>query len=194
MKKFTLILCAMVILGVLGGAHYLVRMDRFQAFDGGTFVEIPKGTSTLRIGELLADAGVIRHPMLFALARITKPSGKPQAGEYQFTAAATPAEVFARIARGDVYLVELRVPEGSNVFDIAELVERAGLGSAGDFVEAAIRHEGFLFPSTYHFRRTANAEVVIRTMRAQFDKVWSELGAPKNLQPQVATLASLVET
>ena len=194
MKKFVLILLTLLTLGVLGGAHYLVRMARYRGFDGETFVEIPKGTSTLRIGELLADAGVISHPLLFPLARLTRPSAKPQAGEYQFTAAATPAEVFARLAKGDVYLVELRVPEGSNVFDIAELVQQAGLGRAEDFVKSALRHEGFLFPSTYHFRRNSSVETVTRTMRAQFDKVWAELGAPKDQQLKTATLASLVET
>ena len=130
MKKFALILFALLTLSILGGAHYLVRMARYRAFEGEAFVEIPKGTSTLRIGELLADAGVIRHPLLFPLARLTKPSAKPQAGEYQFTTAATPAEVFARLARGDVYLVELRVPEGSNVFDIARN-SSSTLASAG---------------------------------------------------------------
>lgn len=194
MKKFTLLLLALITLAILGGSHYLVRMDRFQAFDGGTFVDIPKGTSTLRIGELLAQAGVIRHPLLFPLARLTRPSAKPLAGEYHFTAPASPAEVFARIARGDVYLVELRVPEGSNVFDIAALVERAGLGLASDFVKAALPHEGFLFPSTYHFRRNSSVESVTRTMRAQFDKVWTELGAPREQQRQTVILASLVET
>jgi UPF0755 protein len=194
MKKLFLILAAGALAAVLAAGHYFVRMDKYRAFEQPAFVEIPMGTSSLRIGEMLADAGVIRHPFLFPLARLTRPRGKPQAGEYQFSEASTPAEVFSRIARGDVHLVELRVPEGSTVFEIGELVERAGFGTAGEFVKAARTDEGFLFPSTYHFRRTATPETVRRTMRAQFDKIWQELDAPEATQRQAVILASLVET
>lgn len=185
-------LCGVV--AVLGGAHYLVRMDSYRGFEEPVFVDIPRGTSTLRIGALLADAGVLRHALLFPLARLTKPGGKPLAGEYRFERAATPAEVFSRLAKGDVFLVELRVPEGSDAFDIAELAEKAGLGKAGAFLRVALKHEGYLFPSTYRFRRNTKPEAVCQTMRAQFDKVWEELGGASSQRAAVVTLASLVET
>lgn len=182
------------VLAVLGGAHYLVRMDSYAGFEEPVFVDIPRGTSTLKIGRLLAEAGVLRHPLLYPLARLTRPGAKAQAGEYRFGREAEPAEVFARLARGDVFLVELRVPEGSDVFDIAELAESAGLARAREFVRVALPYEGYLFPSTYRFRRNTPPETVCRTMREQFDKVWAELdtgGAPR---AGVVTLASLVET
>ncbi len=194
MKKLLRMLVIAGVLAVLGGAHYFVRMDRYAGFEVPVFVDIPRGTPTLRIGEMLAEAGVLRHPLLFPLARLTKPGAKPQAGEYRFARAATPADVFARIAKGDVYLVELRVPEGSDVFDIAALVERAGLGAAPEFARAALQYEGYLFPSTYRFRRNTPVEAICHTMRAQFDKVWEELGGGASRQASVVTLASLVET
>jgi UPF0755 protein len=179
---------------VLAGAHYFVRMDRYAGFSQPVYVDIPRGTSSLRIGELLTDAGALQHPLLFPLARLTKPGAKPQAGEYRFDTPATPAEVFARIARGDVHLIELRVPEGSDVFDIAERFEQAGLGSAAAFLKIARRQEGYLFPSTYSFRRGTTPGAVCRAMRAQFDKVWLELNAPPSQRAATVTLASLVET
>lgn len=191
MKKLLLVLAAAVLLGV---PHYLVRMDRYAGFEQPVFVDIPRGTSSLKIGEMLEEAGVLKHALLFPLARLTKPGARPQAGEYRFESAATPAEVFARIARGDVYLVELRVPEGSDVYDIAELVERAGLGRAAEFVRVALKHEGYLFPSTYRFRRNTEPDAVCRAMRAQFDKVWEKLGGAASRRAEVVTLASLVET
>lgn len=194
MKKLSRMIVILGVLALLAIPHYLVRMDRYAGFEEPVFVDIPRGTSSLRIGEMLADAGVIRNPLLFPLARITKPGAKPQAGEYRFDREATPAEVFARIAKGDVYLIELRVPEGSDVFDIAELVEHAGLGRAADFVRVAQKYEGYLFPSTYRFRRNTPPDAVCRTMRAQFDKVWAHLGGEASQQASVVTLASLVET
>ena len=42
-----------------------------------------------------------------------------------------------RILRGDVYVRTVQVPEGYNIYDIAAVVEQAGLGPAADFVAAA---------------------------------------------------------
>lgn len=191
MKKALVL--GVLVLVLLGAGHYLVRMDAYQGFTEPVIIDIPKGTSTLRIGEMLEQKGVVRHALLYAAARAVNWKAKPQAGEYEFHAAATPADVFARIARGDVYTIELRVPEGSTVFEIADLVEKAGFGAAAEFQKAALPSEGFLFPSTYRFPKTANVETVLRTMRTQFDKEWEKLGRPDAAQKKVVILASLVE-
>ena len=85
-----------------------------------------------------------------------------QAGEYAFDHPASALEVCGRIARGDIFYLELPVPEGWNMFDIGSAVEQLGVFKAADFVTAAqdpapIRDldpqaptlEGYLFPSTY---------------------------------------------
>lgn len=193
MRRFLLLLFAFAVVAALAAGHYFVRMDVYRGFTQPVFVDIPKGTSSLDIGRMLAASGVIRDPWLFLLARLTRPGAKPLAGEYLFDEASTPARVFARIARGDVYMIELRVPEGSNVFDIAALVERAGLGGSSDFVKLALPQEGYLFPSTYRFKRSTPQQAIVRAMRAEFDKVWERLaGEPERMQ-QTVTLASLVE-
>lgn len=170
----------------------MVHMDRYKGFSKPVFIEIPRGTSSLEIGKRLALAGVIRHWSLFPLARVLRPSAGPQAGEYRFAEAATPASVLSRMARGDVYYVELVVPEGADVFDIGEEVERQGLASAEAFIEEAREDEGYLFPSTYQFKRSATPKQIRRAMRAQFDKVWRKIakGAPSR---ETVILASLVE-
>ena len=53
-----------------------------------------------------------------------------QAGEYRFDRSASPLEVFDRIARGDVFYYALVVPEGQNMFDIAQSAGALGLFSA----------------------------------------------------------------
>lgn len=179
--------------GLMGAAVVgMVHLDSYTGFTQPVFVEIPRGTGSLEIGKRLALAGVIRHWSLFPLARILKPASGAQAGEYRFEAAATPAEVLSRMARGDVYYVELVVPEGADVFDIAEEVERLGLAKSEDFVAEAADDEGYLFPSTYEFKRSATPAQIRKAMRAQFDKVWRKIakGAPSR---ETVILASLVE-
>ncbi len=187
MKKFLLLAAVVAV-----AAAILVHGGSYKDFSGPVFVEIPKGTSSLEIGRKLALAGVIRHWSLFPLARLMRPAARPQAGEYQFTSAATPSQILDRMARGDVYYVQLAVPEGSNVFDIAEQVERHGLATAEEFIAEAAGDEGYLFPSTYNFKRSATTAQIRHAMRDKFDKVWRRIarGAPSR---ETVILASLVE-
>jgi UPF0755 protein len=154
---------------------------------------------------LLAKAGVIRHPLLYPLARLTKPGAGAKAGEYRFSEAATPAQVFARLAAGDTFHLDVAVPEGSTMFDIAALVEKAGVAKAADFLKQArspamIRDlapsarslEGYLFPATYRFPRTATPADVCRAMTSQFRRVSEELGLDGD-PAKTVTLASMVE-
>src|SRR4051794_7465067 len=119
----------------------------------------------------LEHAGVVRYGWQFLLVRALKASAKLQAGEYRFDKAASPYDVFGRILRGDVFYYELVVPEGSNQFDIAGIVEGTSIIKSDDFLKAAadpndIRDldakastlEGFLFPSTYRITRKTTAE------------------------------------
>lgn len=177
---------------VAAGAHYLVRMQKYKGFGQPVIVAIPRGTPMTVIAEMLASQGVVRHPWLFLMARLPNPRALPQAGEYLFDKPATPYEVYMRMARGDVYFLEVTIPEGVNIFDIAEILALRGMGNAADFVAAARGAEGYLFPATYRFRRETRPEQVVETMRKQFDKVWAGIGgdAPKR---ETVTLASLVE-
>lgn len=172
---------------------YVVEADRYAGFQGEVFVDIPLGTPSVRIAGMLADAGVVRHPLVFLLARAWHPKRKPLAGEYRFSEPASPAQVLDRLARGDIYLLELRVPEGTDVYDLASLVEAAGLGRAGEFLRLALPHEGYLFPSTYRFPRNATSEMIVSTMRRTFERVWEELGGTEEKKRVTVILASLVE-
>ena len=191
-KRKLLAFLLLLVLGAAAGLHYAVRVERYQGFGAPVLIDIPRGTSTMRIGELLAEQGVVRHPWLFVLARLRNPRTGPQAGEYLFQRPATPMEVYLRMARGDVFLIEITVPEGSNVFDIGRIVEQAGLTTSREMVLAGLSEEGYLFPSTYRFPRKATAKDVVQTMRRQFTKVWGEIGGDAPMKKTV-TLASMVE-
>jgi len=179
--------------------------QKYAGFQKPVFVEIAKGTGTLKIGEQLASSGVIRSRWQFVAMRLFRPGKAPQAGDYQFKNAASAAEVFDRIARGDVFFHDLRVPEGSNIWDIAALVEDHQIVRSVDFLVAArnpqmIRDlaptanslEGYLFPATYKFKRRVTAEEICRAMTGHFRKVWKEIGGERNVR-EVVTLASMVE-
>jgi len=179
----------------------------YRGFEGDRFLDFPKGSGTVAIGQKLEEEGVVRYAWQFWLARAVHPRAKVQAGEYRFDHAASVAEVFSRLARGDVYYFSFTVPEGSNMFDIARLAESEGVMPAKDFLRAAadpapIRDlapdaktlEGFLFPSTYRLTHATTPAALVQMMTSQFRKEWKRLSAGKTADPEkTVTLASLVE-
>jgi UPF0755 protein len=193
----------LVALAVAGTAAWLVLTPFGPSTE--TFVDLNPGSSTQTIGRALENAGVVRSQYAFDLLRLFK-RGTLHAGEYRFDHPATAVEVYARIARGDVYTRALTVPEGSNIFDIANRVQQSGFGSQQDFLNAAVNQvslisdidpgarslEGYLFPDTYRFARNVKPEQIVGAMVKRFRAVAAQLGLTDNFH-QVVTVASLVE-
>jgi UPF0755 protein len=194
------------ILVAAGVAVFYFSLGRpYQGFSQPVILEFPKGTTTRGMGEELAKAGIIRGSWQFLLARTLRPAARLQAGEYKFSNSASVWDVYGRIARGDVFYYEITVPEGSNIFDIAQIVDRSGLVRGADLLRIArspaLIHdlapdapslEGYLFPSTYRVTRNVTAPLLAKMMTDLFRKKWRELEANSPVN-QVVTLASLIE-
>lgn len=170
-----------------------------------TFVHIAPGSSTIRIGRQLEEAGIVRNGYAFDLLRWTL-RRRLKAGTYRFDQPAPAIEVYNRIARGDVYTIALTIPEGANIFDIATRVQQVGLGSREEFLGAAASQtaliadldpkakslEGYLFPDTYKFSPPISSAQMVAVMVRRFRTVAAQVGLDQNVH-QVVTLASLVE-
>jgi len=181
--------------------------ESYRGFQRETFIQLDRGADSAAIARTLAQAGVIRYAWQFWVLRVLEPSAKLQAGEYRFDGPATAREIFGRIARGDVYYLEFTVPEGSNIFDIAESLEAAGSMPAEDFLRAAADPgpildldpgakslEGYLFPATYRLAHSTTAAELCKQMTDQFRRQWKKLAAaPAADVHHAVTLASLVE-
>jgi UPF0755 protein len=172
-----------------------------------TFVDIAAGTGTQTMAAQLEKAGVIRSRYAFEALKL-KDGGALKAGEYRFDHAAPLTEVYARIRKGDMYTRTLVIPEGFNIFDIAQAVETAGLGSQEEFLTAEKKHveliaqwspgamslEGYLFPDTYRFSRHATPQMMLAAMVKRFGQKMMQLGVVQDVDvSRVVTMASLVE-
>jgi UPF0755 protein len=201
---------AVVALLCLAGAAVLGVLslrEPYGNFSGdGVFLDIAKGTSTRAIANKLAALGIIRSPAQLLLVRALHPSKAIQAGEYLFAGTASTLTVFDRLTRGDIYYLELTVPEGSNMFDVAGLAGELGWIDPADFLAIAgdptsIRDldprapslEGYLFPSTYRVTRKTTARQICHLMTSQFRKQWTALGGAKKDVHSTVVLASLIE-
>jgi UPF0755 protein len=178
-----------------------------------TFIDIAPGTETQNIATQLQQHGIIRSQYGFDLLRLIKgikgQAGSLKAGEYRFDHPVPMSEVYSRLVRGDVYTRTLVIPEGYNLFDIAQAVQAAGLGSSADFLAAARQHtelievwtsagahpdslEGYLFPDTYHFSRHSTPLLMLSTMVRRFHQEATQLGLTGDIARTV-TMASLIE-
>ena len=93
----------------------------------------PAGSSSRSIAAQLERAGVVRTRFAFELLHYAMPKKTLKAGEYRFARPASGLDVFGRIARGDVLVHTVVVPEGYNIFEIASAIEAAGLGKKRRF-------------------------------------------------------------
>ncbi len=172
------------------------------------FVLLHQGWGARHIAETLQHEGVIRSADAFLLVHYAMGKGSLKAGEYKFDAPATALEVRDRILRGDVYARYVVVPEGYNLYEIAAVVEQAGLGAATDFIavanhDVALVHdidpraqslEGYLFPDTYQFTRIDTPHDIAAAMVHRFRQTAQKIGLLGRPDiHRIVTMASIVE-
>ena len=199
----TLLLLLLIAAAVAAGVIYLPYGPTTE-----TFVDIAPGTSTESIAAQLERSGVIRSRYGFYLLRLTK-GGRLQAGEYRFDRKLPMTDVYQHILHGEIYTRALTIPEGFNIFDIAQAVQDAGFGSRDAFLAAERQHteliaawtadgpppaslEGYLFPDTYQFSRHATPLQILTSMTHRFRTTAALLNLTGDIAETV-TLASLVE-
>ena len=175
-------------------------------------VFIPNGYSAPQIASLLRREDVLdsEWPFLWYV-RLKGLGDGLKAGEYELTAAASVAEIAAKLHRGDYFYHRVTIPEGLTIQETVEQLLRLGTGSRhgfemamqrGDLVHdldpAATDLEGYVFPDTYFITRDMSEESIVRAMVSRFRQIWDTdyRRRAQELQmtaQQVTTLASLIE-
>jgi len=174
-------------------------------------VTIQVGTAFSEVARILESKGIIRDRRSFyLLARLQEAIPKVKAGEYEVHTNMTPSEVLEKLVRGDVIKYPITIPEGFNLFQIGEVLEKAGVSSQKRFLDRARDPlliaaldlegdslEGYLFPDTYNFPKGYGEEPVIRQMVSRFQAVYAplekraqEMGLSRK---DVVILASMIE-
>lgn len=196
-----------VVLAILAAAGWLAWALWIPVTPPGQkFVLLHPGFSTRKIATELKSAGIIRNSDAFILWHYLHHQRSLKAGEYLFEKPANALEIHDRLARGDIYVHTVVIPEGYTMFDVAQAVQQAGLGSSQNFLKVAMSDtalisdlapnaktlEGYLFPDTYEFTRTETMEDMAAAMVRQFRAVAHEIGLNTDVENTV-TMASIVE-
>lgn len=177
-------------------------------------VFIPRGLGTFEIAQLLVKEGIEKDPyrptiMVFVLRWNTR----LKSGEYAFNFPMSHIEVWEKIVRGDVVRHFITVIEGATIFDVAEVIDKAGIAKRDEIIKKAhdkrFIHslglgddisslEGYLFPATYNFTKKDTPETILKRMVVEFKRrfkpEWIQQANNLNFSVhQIITLASMVE-
>ncbi|MDH4128545.1 MAG: endolytic transglycosylase MltG [Spirochaetota bacterium] len=181
--------------------------------------EIHNKENPADIAKRLKDENIIRNKDFFyyytkLLLRFGK---KIHKGKYLLNDRQTTSEIlldyFMKKDQAKAEQIELTIPEGYNIYDIANLfLEKKLINNIDDFLNIAfdknliMQHniegdsiEGYLYPSTYYLHKNESAISIVNKLiatfkskfpQSEFDKLKDKIKLTKH---QIITLASLIE-
>lgn len=218
MKKTFLVasMAAVVLLAAVGAGvgfvGYQFLNSRPSDIVQDVVYEVNPGKSFNTIATELESKGLLTNAFFFSMyARIVGERSKLKVGEYLLRTNMKPKEVLEVITSGKSIARSFTVSEGLSIYEIADLYEKQGFGTAQNFM-ALVRDpqliqgllgekqeslEGYLFPETYMLTKFTDTKTLISNMVKRFLYVYNEvapeaqvLGWPRH---KVVTLASIIE-
>jgi UPF0755 protein len=215
MKRFQLWMAflLLILFSILLAASYFAReiFVPVSLKKNKVLVVVPPGSSCAQIADELSHKGLIRSAFSFRLlSRFTGAQSKMKAGTYRFSPSYNEVEILRRLVLGKSILIKVTIPEGFDLRQISELLNKKGVVSKGAFLAAARKArlhlpqihetisglEGFLFPNTYFFSPRMTPQEVFKPMTQEFKKQvlpLYEKAHPSMSLRKIIILASLVE-
>jgi len=175
--------------------------------------EIEKGESVAQIAKNLKEADLIKSEFAFKFYARLVPNSYLQAGSHTLSPDMTVGEVFYTLTAGQAGSINVTIPEGWTIEQIADRLAARNIVTKDDFITATNEIydysflanrpkgknlEGFLFPDTYNFGANQSAEKIVITMLDNFAKKSpAELSDGRKYNGlnnyQLVIMASLVE-
>jgi UPF0755 protein len=213
MKKYWWIfLLAAPLFGVLLVGIKVYHSIQLWTYDGPEIVfEVKPGEGFSSINGRLKRNQLISSAKIFhRYAQVNNHMTKFKAGKYKIKAGLNMLAIVDTLTSGQGITTLVTIPEGKNLFEIAQILERKNICSSSEFIKYAKdpnlakelgipsnRIEGYLYPDTYRFSPKSQAKQVIQIMVNLFRKKVGKLNfsmVPLQLsQHQVVILSSIVE-
>ncbi len=188
----------------------LVSYLYFKSYSGPDVnFKISKGEAFSRINYRLKNQDLISSSRVFhKLAQYNNITEKFKPGSYTITSGMTMSDLQNLFLQGSRNYIKVTIPEGKNIFEIAEILEANNLATKKNFVQLAKnsdfvqslgikakRIEGYLYPDTYNFEEHMEVRdliiLMVKNFRQKTENLnWENSGFSLH---QLVTLASIVE-
>jgi UPF0755 protein len=189
--------------------HYLVHPAKtgmpdhvFLVREGATLREVADGLEKKEI--------ISNKTLLLLWCRITGYGAGIKVGEYRLNSNMPPLKILDILSKGRVITYSVTIPEGFDITQIAQELEKKGLADRTEFTALATDPviareygltspslEGYLYPDTYRFSRGWPPLSIIDVMVKRFFEIISslqeEIEASDMTLEQIITLASVIE-
>lgn len=185
MQRWISRLVLLAVLAAVGASGYLyLRVARYLDVQidhrgGVRTVQIPKGAGFKAIVSRLAEADIVRDPLVFEwYGRYRKLGRSIKAGTYRIDLTTTPRRLLSQLDEGSLPAqVRVTLKEGWNRWQIADELAAKGVVDRAAFLRRVERGglEGRLFPDTYWIKEGAALDDVVRVLTDRFDEVFEDV-------------------
>ena len=139
---------------------------------------INKGSSIALIGNNLEKAGLVRNGLVFRYyVQFTNTQNKIQAGEFQLAPSFSLSQVIEKLKKGPTE-IWVTIPEGLRREEIAAkftITLNKDENFTKEFLTLTVDKEGYLFPDTYLFPKTATATQIVTRLTSTFESKVNEV-------------------
>lgn len=226
-RIFTVTWTAMVILlslmissYLVGGSNDFLAINRLES---EVDITIPENVTQEQLTDILVQNHAIEKPEFFSLyCALTTDIDYFVAGDYTVRTNLDYEELINELQAGPDLGDEIKImfPEGLTVIEFAELLEKNGISSSEEILEACnstlfdeafsdvaaidnldkryYKLEGYLFPDTYEFFEKDSAEAVIKRLLRNFetrlnDDMRRDIKASGYTLDEIIVLASIIQ-
>lgn len=212
MKKNSLFLGSLIFIPLIIGAYffsasYFKLKEPYQGPE--KIFEVKNGDTFGKINQRLFEQGLITDKRLFHhYAKYKNILNKFKAGQFTIPPGADVPKIVDILVYGQPNLINITIPEGKNMYEIAQMLETQGVVSKKDFLRIVQDQdfiselglegnslEGYLYPETYKFASNSSARTVAKNMVELFLSRTSQINFdhPFLNKHQIIILASVVE-
>ncbi|MEW6614355.1 MAG: endolytic transglycosylase MltG [Thermodesulfobacteriota bacterium] len=212
-RAISYILMLLIVLGLLVALSIFLYLATPASYTKiYKVVYIHPGATFTEAAELLKQEGIIKDIRGFSLlVRFHQAAKRIKPGEYSLNTAMVPLEILDILVKGKVVEHFVTIPEGYNIYQVADLLDSLELANSESFLEKCFDPsfisslgiegdslEGYLFPDTYSMPRYIGESNILKMMVSRFKRVYTSRydGRAKQLgftMKKVVTLASIIE-
>lgn len=203
----TLVVAPLLALTLIAATVWFMYQQKYSGPD--VAVRVHPGDTFGEVNARLYQKNIIANARLFHwLARYRGDMEKLRAGAFIVPTGSTMPDVLNILVNGQPMLTAVTIPEGRNMWEVANIMAKGGLASRLEFLAAmndrefvsslgieANSLEGYLFPETYRFAPGTSVKELLTTMVNHFKQRVGQLneGHPFLTPHEVIILASVVE-